>query len=217
MQDAHIVAGNFGGVGRLQHGRHLLHHIHRKGAGLVQVLPVGNGGDCAVGAHLGAVEHIGAGLQHIAGDGIQRHARLTAHGLGGLQHIVVNGGQIQHIGQTHEVAVLVHLCLDGRGAELPALGGNAFRQGLQGLGQAGVAPELDALAAVLGNGPLLAELAVNQVGAGFLDEGPVVKGLVFHGQGAVGGHIHIGIVRKQLKIRNFHFFSFHSPLGISRS
>ena len=70
--------------------------------------------DLQVGADLGAVIHIGAGLQHIAGDGIQRHTGLTAHGLGGFQHIVVNGGQVQHVGQAHEVAVLAAVYLPKR-------------------------------------------------------------------------------------------------------
>ena len=204
MQDAHIVAVDLGGVGGLQHGGHLLHHVYGEGAGLVQAGAVRHRGLNAVGPNLGAVEHVGAGLQNVSRNGVQGQAGLTAHGLGGLQHVIVNGGQVQHIGQADEVAVLVYLRFHGSGAELPALGGDALGQGLQSLGQGGIAPELNALAAILGNGPLLAELAVDQVRPCLLYQSAVIKGLVFRGQLGVGGDVHRRIVRKVLQRCDVH-------------
>ena len=204
VEDAHIVTGDPGGVGGLQHGRHLLHHVHGEDAGLVQAAAVGDGGGLAVGGCLGAVIHIGAGLEHVSRNGVQGQPCLTAHGLGGLQHVVVDGGQVQHIGQTHKVAVLVHLRLQGGGAELPALRGHALGQGLQRLGKGGVPAELDPLASVSGDGPLLAELAVDEVGLGLLDQRPVVKSLVLRREPGVRGDVHRGVVREQLHILHFH-------------
>ena len=209
MQNAHIAVAKLGRVHRLEHGGDSLHRVHRQHAAAIQTAAVGDGGFLAGSIPLGAVVHIGAALQHIAGDGVQGQTRLMTHRPGGFQHIVVNGSQIQHIGQAHIVAILAHLCLHIYHAHLAPIGGHAFGQRLGGLGQSGVAAELNALAAVFGDGALLTELIVNQVGSSLLQQRPVIKGLVFCGQTGIGGDV--DVFCKQLKIHvDFHLmFSFY--------
>ena len=129
------------------------------------VLAVGGAAAAQVGAavHLAlGVLHVGAAVQHLAGDGVQGAARLAAQQLGGLHQVVVDGGKQQHIGQLDEAAVLRHSRGDDAHVELLTFGGHTFGQGRGGLGQGVILAELDGLTAILGDGMLLSELVMDQ-------------------------------------------------------
>ena len=203
MQNAHIAVAELRGIHCLEHGGNPLDGVHRQHAAAIQTAAVGDGGFLAGSIPLGAVVHVGAALQHVAGDGVQGQTCLMTHRPGGFQHIVVNGSQIQHIGQTHIVAVLAHLRFHVCHAHLAPVGGYAFGQGLGGFGQRSIAAELNALAAVFGDGTLLTELVVHQIGRGLLQQRPVIEALVFRRQTGIGGDV--DVFCKQLKIHvDFH-------------
>ena len=182
MDDGNILATDGGRVLASQLGHNLVDHIHGQLAGEVQSGTRGNLGLGTVSSHLGAVGDIGAGVQHITGDGVQSQTSLAAQDLGSLQNGVVQSGQLQHIRLGDVVTVLSHSSGDGGHIQALAIRGDTFSQRSQSLGQAGELTELDGLTAALGNGALLGELIVDQVGLSLIQQGHVVESLHFHGQ-----------------------------------
>nr|DAI42786.1 MAG TPA: hypothetical protein [Caudoviricetes sp.] len=224
MDNGHIVAVD----GRCVHGLELAHRpadvvhgedvvVADRGRAAHQVCLVGNAG-CAV-------IHIGAAVEDFPGDGVQRPARLGGQQFACLHEVVVDGRQLQHIRQRHIAAILGDGGRDVGHIQLLAVGGNALGQRRQRLGQAGILAELNGLAAVLGDGPLLAELVMHQRGLRKIDQVLVVIGLHLHAQAGAGGGLrgHIGVQvagkkicqhGEQYDFGDIHCFSF--PLGSER-
>lgn len=186
VDDARVVAVDLGRVHHLEVTDSAAHGVH----GQVVVLAVGGAAAAQVGAavHLAlGVLHVGAAVQHLAGDGVQGAARLAAQQLGGLHQVVVDGGKQQHIGQLDEAAVLRHSRGDDAHVELLTFGGHTFGQGRGGLGQGVILAELDGLTAILGDGMLLSELVMDQQRLRHINEIVGVEGFHLAGKVVPGG------------------------------
>ena len=217
MDNGNILAVDGGRVLGSQLCHHLLQHLHGELGGSVQIRAGGHGGLYAAD-NLGAVGHVGAGLKHVADHGVQGSAGLTAQELGRLQNGVVQGGQLQHVGLGDEVAVLGHGRGDGAHVQGLAVRGNALSQRSQRLGKGRELTELNGLAAVCGDGTLLTELVMYQLGLSLVNEGHVVEGLHFGRQvvagGRVRGHVDMGCEKLQVdEVNGIHFLiSFFNDL-----
>ena len=207
MDDGHIAAVKGGGVLCPQLCHRPLHHVHGQLAGGVHAGAAV--GLCAAGADLGAVAHVGAGIDHVPGHRVHRQAALVAQQLYSLGQHGVNGRQIQHIGDDNEVAILLHGAGLGRHVQLVARRSHALGQGARHLGQRGELAEFNGLAAILGDGTFLAKLIVYQPGAGFVDQGHVIKRLHFGAQRVAAGRQGGGLRCKQLQLHQHHNHLFH--------
>ena len=153
------------------------------------------------GRYAARIDDVGAAVQYLSGDGVQRCAGLGAQQLGSLHQVVVDGGQQQHIGQGDVTTVLRHSGLDGGHSKALAVRRDTLRQRSQHLGQGAVLAELDGLAAVLGDGVLLAELVMDQLGNSVIDEIIAVIGLHLVRQRAGAGGLGVGRACKQLQVK----------------
>nr|DAH26559.1 MAG TPA: hypothetical protein [Caudoviricetes sp.] len=153
-----------------------------------------------------AVLGVGSAVDDLAGDGVQRAARLRAEQHRGLLKVVVDGGELEDIRDLHEVAVLVDLCRQRGHRQLAALGRHAFGDGGERLGQRVVLAELDLLALALGNVALLCEAVMHQLGLGVVDQGVAVIGLHLAGKTGVGGHVRLTLEEAQHDRQNENVF-----------
>ena len=201
VHDGHIAVTDGVRVLGLQQGHGLVDHVHGQLRSLVQACAAAHGRLHAVG-HLGRIDHVGAAVQDVAHDGVHGAAALACQQVRGLHHVVVDGGQVQHVGQGHPAAVLVHVCGHrGHGQGL-ARRGHAFGQGLGGLRQRRVLAELDGLAVVGRDGVAVAELVMHQCRLCQVQQGLLVVGLHFSGHAAGGGGVLqlCACVSKQLQV-----------------
>ena len=158
----------------------------------------------ARGHGLVGVLHVVAADEHLARDRVERAAGLRAEQLRGHGEIVVDGGQQQQVAHLDVAAVLAHGRLDGGHAQALAVGGHALGQGGQRLTERGKAAELDRLAAVCGDGVLLRELVVHELGLGRVDEVVRVERLHLLGQALLGGHLRVCVKQAQVHADVFH-------------
>ena len=151
------------------------------------------------GSDAAGIDNVGTAVQHLAGDGVQSGTGLGAQQLGSLHQVVVDGSQQQHIGQGDVAAVLVDSCLDDGHSEVLAVRSDTLSQRSQHLGQGAVLSELDGLTTILGNGVLLAELVMHQLGFSVIDQIIAVKHLhLVRERGGAGG---LGVhLSKQLQV-----------------
>ena len=190
MDDAHIGAVIHGGVLDLEvTDGHLngpdSHVVVFGGVGIAahQVCP---GVDLTLG-----ILDVGAGHQNVTGDGVQGKTGLIGQDALSLGENGVDGQKIHLVGDGHIVSVLLDGGGDGRHGQLLAVGGHTFGQLSGGLCQGRELAELDGLAAVPGDRPLLAELVMHQKGLCQVDEAVVVVG--FHLHRKLGGDVGVGV------------------------
>nr|DAR49811.1 MAG TPA: hypothetical protein [Caudoviricetes sp.] len=162
VDDAHVITVDLGSILGLQGAHSLLDGVHSQ----IVVLAFGGAAAHQIGA--GSHRAVGildnsTGVQNVAGNGVQRATGLRGDQLGGLHHVVVDGCQNQHIGQGDIAAVLLHGGLQLLHVQALAVGGHAFRQSGGHLRQGVILAELNGLAAVLGDGVLLAKLVMHQL------------------------------------------------------
>ena len=174
-----------------------------------QVVVVGSAGIAAAqqvaGGHgLVGVLHVVAADEHLARDGVERASGLRAEQLRGHGEVVVDGGQQQQVAHLDVAAVLTHGCLNGAHAQTLAVGGHALGQGGQRLTERGEAAKLDRLAAVCGDGVLLRELIVHELGLGRVDEVVRIERLHLLGQALLGGHLRVCVKQAQVHADVFH-------------
>ena len=174
-----------------------------------QVVVVGSAGIAAAqqvaGGHgFVGVLHVVAADEHLARDGVERASGLRAEQLCGHCEVVVDGGQQQQVAHLDVAAVLAHGRLDGAHAQALAVGGHAFGQGGQRLAERGEAAKLDRLAAVCGDGVLLCELIVHELGLGRVDEVVGIERLHLLGQALLGGHLRVCVKQAQVHADVFH-------------
>ena len=147
---------------------------------------VGGGYLAAAGLAV-CVLYVGAGVHGVAGDPLHHGAQLLSQQLRALGDYLVIAGHVQQVGYLHVCAVLGHLHLYVALGQSLAGRGNALLKCLHGVVCVKEVPlaEFHPLAAVLGNGALLAVLGVYKAGLGAFQQLAVVKGLVELG-GACG-------------------------------
>ena len=200
VDDCNVLATNGGSILRSQLGNDLLNDLNSQLAGVVQTSTRGNLGLSAISSHLGAVGNIGAGLQHIADDGVQSHTGLSAQQLGCFQDSVIQGSQLQNIRLGDVVTVLSNGCSDDADAQALAIRGHTFSQGSSCLCQRCKLTEFNSLTAVSRDGSLLTELIMNQVCLSFIDQSHVVEGLHFSGQTRQQGGLQL--ISEQLQVEH---------------
>ena len=153
-----------------------------------------------------AVLDVGAAVDDLAGDGVERAARLRAEQHRRFLQVVVDGGQVEDIGNLDEIAVLVDLRGQRGHGQLAALGRNAFGDGRQGLGQRIILTELDLLALALGDVSLLREAVMHQLGFGVVDQGVAVVGLHLARETGIGRHVRLALKQAQNNGQNENVF-----------
>nr|DAT63507.1 MAG TPA: hypothetical protein [Caudoviricetes sp.] len=211
MDDAHIVAVDLGSVLRLQSAHGLLDGVH----GQIVVLALGGAAAHQIGAGshraVGVLDN-GTGVQNVAGDGVQGASGLRGNQLGGLHHVVVDGCQNQHIGQGNVAAVLLHGGLQLLHVQALAVRGHAFGKGGGHLREGVILAELNGLAAVLGDGVLLAKLVMHKLRLCQVDQIVGVIGLHLRRQVLAVARLGSGVglhVREDLHKHREHKQSVH--------
>ena len=174
-----------------------------------QVVVVGSAGIAAAqqvaGGHgFVGVLHVVAADEHLARDGVERASGLCAEQLRGHGEVVVDGGQQQQVAHLDVAAVLTHGRLNGAHAQTLPVGGHALGQSGQRLAERGEAAKLDRLAAVCGDGVLLRELIVHELGLGRVDEVVGIERLHLLGQALLGGHLRVCVKQAQVHADVFH-------------
>ena len=141
---------------------------------------VGRGGDTARIGGTGGELVGGVGNHGVAGHVVHDDTELLAEQFSGVVDDGVVGGQVEQVGDFHVRAVLGDGGLNLGLAEGLAGGGHALGELLSHLvgGEQGPATELDGLAVVPGDGPLLAELGVDELRLGPFEQGTVIPRFV---------------------------------------
>ena len=153
-----------------------------------------------------AVLDVGAAVDDLAGDGVERAARLRAEQHRRFLQVVVDGGQVEDIGNLDEIAVLVDLRGQRGHGQLTSLGRHAFGDGRQGLGQRIILTELDFLALALGDVALLREAVMHQLGFGVVDQGIAVVGFHLARETGIGRHVRLALKQAQNNGQNENVF-----------
>nr|DAE87973.1 MAG TPA: hypothetical protein [Caudoviricetes sp.] len=202
VHNGHKAVADGVGVLALQQCHGLIDQIHRQLCSGIQIRTAGHGG-LRAGGDLRRIDHVGAAVQDIAHHGVHGAAALAGQNVGGLHHVVVDGGQVQHVGQCHPAAVLVHLCGDGGHLQCLSVRGHALGQRGSCLRQAVVPAELNGLAVVRRDGVAVAELVMHQRRLCQIQQGLLVVGLHLGGHACrAGGVLQLGAcVRKHLQIQ----------------